>query len=131
MNRRRPVAILDKLFFVFHTSLIVFVLVGWAWKRTRLVHLFLVSLIALSWFGLGLHYGIGYCPFTDWHWQVRESLGETDLPHSYIKFLVDSCLGSDLDARLVDRLTAVLFCLAFLLSSLLAWWNFRDRGKTR
>jgi hypothetical protein len=119
------VVILDKLLFVFHSSLIIFVLIGWAWPRIRSIHLIVLLLIAFSWFGLGVCYGIGYCPFTDWHWQVRESLGETDLPLSYIKFLLDKALGSDLDRGLVDRLTVILFFVAFLISVLLSWRDFR------
>ena len=49
-------------FFVFHTAWIVFNCVGWAWRRTRRWHLATVSLTALSWFGLGIRYGWGYCP---------------------------------------------------------------------
>jgi hypothetical protein len=28
---------------------------------------------SLSWFGLGLFYGIGYCPSTDWHWRIKRA----------------------------------------------------------
>ena len=49
----------DIFFFVFHSMFILFVLVGWAWKRTRLAHLVVVGLTALSWFGLGIWYGFG------------------------------------------------------------------------
>jgi len=122
------VAILDKLFLLFHTSLIIFVLVGWLWERTRLAHLVMASLIALSWFGLGACYGIGYCPFTDWHWQVRKNMGETDLPLSYIKFLLDSFLGTDLNSRLVDNASLLLFFAAFLLSAFLSWRDLRGRS---
>lgn len=121
-------AILDKLFLLFHTSLIIFVLVGWLWERTRLAHLVMASLIALSWFGLGACYGIGYCPFTDWHWQVRKNMGETDLPLSYIKFLLDSFLGTDLNSRLVDNASLLLFFAAFLLSAFLSWRDLRGRS---
>lgn len=121
-------AILDKLFLLFHTSLIIFVLVGWLWERTRLAHLIMASLIALSWFGLGACYGIGYCPFTDWHWQVRKNMGETDLPLSYIKFLLDSFLGTDLNSRLVDNASLLLFFAAFLLSAFLSWRDLRGRS---
>ena len=32
--------------------------------------------------GLGAVYGWGYCPCTDWHWDVKRRLGETGLPRS-------------------------------------------------
>ena len=71
-------------FFVFHTLWIVFKCLGWACRRTRRWQLATISLTALSWFGLGIWYGWGYCPFTDWHWQIRERLGYHD-PPSYIQ----------------------------------------------
>ncbi|MDH3880669.1 MAG: DUF2784 domain-containing protein, partial [Desulfobacteraceae bacterium] len=55
---------LDYFFIVFHGSLILFILTGWAWKRTRRIHLITISLTILSWFGLGIFYGWGYCPCT-------------------------------------------------------------------
>ena len=67
-------------FFVVHTAWIVFTCVGWIWKRTRPWQLMTVALSALSWFGLGVWYGWGYCPCTDWHWQVRTRLGVVDPP---------------------------------------------------
>jgi len=106
----------DKFFFTFHSVLIVFSLFGWMWKKTRRANLVALSLIACSWFVLGLWYGIGYCPCTDWHWQVRMKLGDFNMPNSYVKFLLDSMTGLDLNARLVDILTLIFFILALAAS---------------
>jgi hypothetical protein len=84
---------LDKFFFVFHSTWIVFLLFGWAWRKTRRANLAVIVLTAFSWFILGIWYGYGYCPSTDWHWMVRVRLGYKDLPNSYTKFLVDSLTG--------------------------------------
>ena len=100
---------LNIFFFVFHSVLIVFILVGWVWKKTRMAHLVLVTLTALSWFGLGIWFGFGYCPCTDWHWRVRMQLGFYDMPTSYIKFLIDRPTGWDVSPRFVDASTLVLF----------------------
>ena len=62
---------LNILFFVLHSAWIALTCLGWAVRRTRLWQLAAVVLTALSWFGLGLIFGWGYCPCTDWHWQVR------------------------------------------------------------
>jgi hypothetical protein len=118
--------LLDILFFAFHTSLIAFVLTGWIWRRTRQAHLGLVLAVGASWFGLGIWYGWGYCPCTEWHWQVRRALGDTDLPVSYIKFLADDLLGTDLNAALVDGITLVTFLGAIVLSVML---NVHDRRR--
>jgi hypothetical protein len=79
--------ILNLGFFVFHTLWIAFNCVGWVWRRTRRWQFLTLTLTTLSWFGLGIWYGWGYCPCTDWHWQVRARLGYDD-PPSYVQLLV-------------------------------------------
>ncbi|MDH4273022.1 MAG: DUF2784 domain-containing protein, partial [Candidatus Aminicenantes bacterium] len=100
--------LLNKFFFVFHSCVIVFILFGWAWKKTRPANLAVILLTAFSWFILGIWYGYGYCPSTDWHWRVRLKLGIRDLPESYTKFLVDSFTGGDVSQRIVDIFTLIL-----------------------
>lgn len=118
--------ILDIAFIIFHTAWILFNLFGWIWKSTRPWNLATLSLTAFSWFVLGIWYGFGYCPCTHWHWLVRRELGYTDMPNSYIKFLIHELTGLDLDAALVDTGTAVFFFLAFAIS---LYMNFRDFRK--
>lgn len=109
-------AVLDILFLVFHTTLILFNLFGWIWKRTRKLNLITLSLTAFSWFILGIWYGFGYCPCTHWHWLVRRELGYSDMPNSYIKFLIDTLTGIEIPAQIVDTATVVLFFAAFVCS---------------
>lgn len=96
---------LDIFFTIFHSSLVLFILSGWIWKRTRNLHLYIVLLTAGSWLILGIFYGLGYCPFTDWHFRVLERLGHTDLPASYISFLVIRITGLRPNQHLVDVVT--------------------------
>jgi uncharacterized membrane protein len=115
---------LDKFFFVFHSTLIVIILFGWAWKKTRLINLAVILLTAFSWFILGIWYGYGYCPSTDWHWQVRAKLGIRDMPTSYTKFLVDSFTGWDVNQKTVDIFTLILLIgalAASLYTNIRAW----------
>ena len=120
---------LDLFFLVFHTVQIVFNLTGWIWKRTRRFHLGLMALTLFSWFGLGWFYGFGYCPSTDWHWQIKEAMGETGLPNSFIKFYMDRLTGKDWDPDLLDA-SVVFFGLGAL--GISAWVNWRDwRRQTR
>ncbi len=122
---------LDKFFFVFHSSLILLILFGWAWKKTRLLNLAVILLTAFSWFVLGIWYGYGYCPSTDWHWQVRAKLGTRDMPTSYTKFLVDSFIGGDVDQKIVDIFTLILLIAALaasLYTNIRAW---RTKRRTR
>ncbi len=112
---------LNIFFFVFHTAFILFVLLGWIWKKMRKVHLAAVLLTAFSWFGLGLFYGFGYCFCTDWHWNVRHRLGCPDMPRSYIKFLIVTVTGWDLNDGLVDAVTLGAFLGVLLLAVCLAF----------
>jgi len=69
--------ILDIFFVVFHTSVILFNLFGWIWRKTRKYNLILLVITGASWLILGLIVGtLGYCPLTDWHFDVLEKLGE-------------------------------------------------------
>jgi hypothetical protein len=119
--------ILNVGFFVFHTVWILFNCVGWAWKRTRRWHLATVSLTALSWFGLGIRYGWGYCPCTDWHWQIREGLGYLD-PPSYIQLLIGELTGIQLGPDFANALALGTLIVVALLTVLL---NVRDVRRHR
>jgi hypothetical protein len=114
---------LDKFFFVFHSVLIVFILFGWMWRKTRLANLIVILLTAFSWFILGIWYGFGFCPSTEWHWQVRMKLGYSGMPSSFTKFLIDSLTGLDVSAKLVD-IFAISFLGLAMLASVLT--NVRD-----
>ncbi|MCG8479557.1 MAG: DUF2784 domain-containing protein [Spirochaetales bacterium] len=111
--------VLDYFFLVFHAGLTVFNLVGWAWRRTRLANLVSLLLTGGSWFILGIFYGIGYCPLTDWHWRVLGRLGRTDLPRSYITYLIDRIIGLSVEGAFVERWTGILFFVALALSIIL------------
>lgn len=121
--------VLDMLLHVFHLALIGFNLTGWIWARTRKIHLVTIAATGFSWFILGLRYGLGYCPCTDWQWQIKLKLGETRLPASYVKYILDRLTGFDVSPAFADWLTGLSFGAAVLLSVTL---NLRDwRRKLR
>jgi len=120
---------LDKFFFVFHSFIILFNLFGWIWKKTRKANLILILLTLGSWFILGIWYGFGFCPCTEWHWQVRMKLGYYDMSSSYLVFLVKSITGLKVERHLVD-----IFAVAFLSAALGAsiytnWKDWRQQRK--
>ena len=122
-------AFLDVFFTVFHSVLIIFILSGWIWPKTRKLNFLAICLTGFSWFILGIWYGFGYCFCTDWHWQVRYAMGIFDMPNSYVKFLLDTITGLNWSARLVDTATLLLFISALVTSS---YVNIRDwRNKRR
>jgi hypothetical protein len=109
--------ILDIFFLIFHTSLVIFNLFGWIWRKTRKLNLITLILTGSSWLFLGLAVGtLGYCPLTDWHFRILEKLGKTDLPFSYMKYLV-------------DKLTLGAFTAALLISMILNISDFRRKVK--
>ena len=116
--------ILDIFFVVFHTSIIFFNLFGWIWRKTRKFNLILLLITGSSWLFLGLIVGtLGYCPLTDWHFTILNKLGVSDLPSSYVKYLVDRLTGLDLNPSLVDNVTLYAFLAAIGFS---LFFNLRD-----
>jgi len=113
---------LNIFFIVFHTALIIFNLFGWIWKKTRLLNLVTLLLTGLSWTVLGIWYGFGFCPCTQWHWEVRRHLGYTNMPRSYIKFLVDWWTHLHVSAYTVNLWTGILYVAALVVS---LWVNFK------
>ncbi|MGK6349971.1 DUF2784 domain-containing protein [Parapedobacter sp. DT-150] len=108
--------LLDVFFSLLHLVIIGFNLLGWIWPSTRRLHLYSVLLTAASWLLLGIWFGIGYCPITDWQWQVKAELGEENLPNSFIKYQADHLTGADISASTIDMVTAVSFAAVALLS---------------
>ncbi|MFT7233493.1 MAG: hypothetical protein ACI8TA_002718 [Cyclobacteriaceae bacterium] len=97
---------LDYLFTAFHTLLVLFVLFGWIFPKTRTAHLILLGLVLFAWVGLGLYKGVlGYCPLTDWHWDIKRSLGERNIPSSFIEYMAEKITGIDFPRKLVDGFT--------------------------
>ena len=120
--------LIDIGFLTLHGMLVLFNLVGWIWSRTRRLHLITMGLTMLSWFALGLWRGFGYCPLTDWHWQVKRQLGQGPLPYSWFKYYLDGLTGYDWNPAFVDGAVVALGLAAFGLSIA---GNLRDWRRAR
>ena len=122
---------LDIFFTAFHSLLVLFILFGWIWKKTRRLNLICILLTAASWLGLGIFYGLGYCPLTDWHFNILRRLGYTDLPNSYLSFLFTRLTGLQIDQNLVDAVTLWGLVIAMMISIFLNFrhWFLRSRKK--
>ena len=84
-------------------------------KSTRKAHLIAIGLVLIAWLGIGLYKGvIGYCPLTDWHWDIKRSLGERNIPSSFTEYMLEKITGHDLDRKLVDIGTAAGLILSVL-----------------
>jgi len=106
--------------FVLHSLLIVFNMTGWAWRRTRWLHLITVGVTLFSWFVLGAFYGWGYCVCTDWHFQIRTALGYIDPEVNYLQLLSAKMLGLSISSTFADRI-ALLALVYILVATAIAW----------
>lgn len=111
--------LLDNAFFAFHTLLIVFNMTGWAFRRTRLLHLVTMAATAFSWFVLGAFYGWGYCICTHWHFLVRRQLGYHDQETNYVQLLAKR-VGLPLTPLESERIAWIVFAL-ILVAMAVVW----------
>ena len=122
---------LDIFYTVVHLSITGFNLLGWIWPATRKAHLITAAITAACWGLLGIWYGFGYCPVTDWQWDVKTKLGETNLPNSFIKYFADKVSGRDINPVLIDNLTLWLFVAAILLSVYFNFFHKKGAARSR
>ena len=120
--------LIDHFFTVLHGGLILFILIGWIWRKTRRIHLVAIGITFLSWFGLGIFFGWGYCPCTDWHWEVKRKIGETNLPKSYVKYYLDNLSSVTWEPIMVDIAVMIIGILTLALS---IWLNLNDYKSNR
>ena len=119
---------LDILYTIIHLLIIGFNLFGWIWPLTRKAHLITIGATAASWFILGIWFGWGYCPVTDWQWDVKEKLGERDLPASFITYFANKLTAKDFSDRLVNEITLIIFVLLIIIT---VYVNFFRKPSTR
>jgi hypothetical protein len=121
--------LLDWTLFLGHVCLILFNMVGWIWKKTRVWHLVTMSLTAFSWFVLGAIYGWGYCFCTDYHAEILRKLGHPDADATFIQLLFKRLFRISLSQSVADNLTIVVFAL-IVVATVIVWtrqWS-RRRG---
>ncbi len=117
-------AALDVLCHIIHLFVILFNLLGWVHPRTRGAHRVLVAATAFFWLVIGPVYGgLGYCPLTGWHWDVKISRGEGPLPASYIDYLLQMA-GVQAAPAMIDMAVGGVFFVVCCVT--LYMWR-RDR----
>jgi hypothetical protein len=118
--------LLDWFFILFHFAIILFNQFGWIWKKSRRWNLYLLLITGFFWFGFGFFYGWGYCPLTDWHFQVLGRLGKSPSEYSYITYIITRFFGLHLKASIVDAVTLICYLSALFISIFL---NLRNKRK--
>ena len=88
----------DYAFFILHTALIVFSIVGWAFRSTRTLHLVAFVVTSLSWFVIGPMFcnKLGWCVCTHYHLMIRSAL-EYQSEINYIDMLVNRISGGTIN----------------------------------
>ncbi len=119
--------VLDYFLTILHLVIIGLNLFAWIWPKTRKLHLYIVGITLFCWLGLGIWYGLGYCPITDWQWQVKTKLGETNLPNSFVKYHLDRLTGKNIPDTTVDIITLGSFLIAIICSVKV---NFFSRNRS-
>lgn len=122
---------LNIFFFIFHTLIVLFNIMGWIFKATRKWNLILLLLTGCSWFILGIWYGWGYCVCTDWHWDVRRKLGYIEESDNYIHFLFLKLTGINLPDKLVENGVMIFFVLSLAMSISLNLRDYIQRRKEK
>ena len=120
--------LLNILFFVFHSFIVLINTLGWIFRPTRKLNLLTLLLTGASWFILGIWYGWGYCVCTHWHWIVREKLGYHDESRNYIHFLILKLTGLDLAEKPLETGIMIIFSISIVMSISL---NLRDHFKKK
>lgn len=116
--------LLDLFMHIIHLSAIFFLLVGWTFHETQLPHFVLAWLVFLSWFGLGLIYGFGYCLMTDVHWRIKDKLGARPSAKVYVKYMLDKVLPINIDEGFVDQVSTYVFFTVFAIANYLTLMTF-------
>ncbi|MFS4460528.1 DUF2784 family protein [Bdellovibrio sp. HCB2-146] len=106
--------VLDYFLHILHFAVIISNLFLWWFPSTLKTSQITIVGTLISWLVCGYFYGWGYCFLTDWQWQVKDKLGEENLPYSYITYLLHKLGIYAIDPRLVDNIVAVLMIVAII-----------------
>ena len=99
--------LIDGLFHSVHIFIILFVATGWIFSALLPYHLALISLTLACWFILGIWFGFGYCPISDWHWKFKGAVGEGRPDGSYIYVVLQRFSQRKLNAAVVDKVVLI------------------------
>ena len=119
---------LDAFFTLLHVIIIAINLFGWIPPATRKFHFIFIVVTAFCWFILGIWFGMGYCPITDWQWRIKERLGERNLPASFITYYINKISHSNFSDSFINLFTLIFFIAAALLS---VYFNFIKRRRAK
>lgn len=110
--------LLNIVFHLIHLTIIFIFLFGLFFEKFRPLHFILSISILISWAGLGIIFGFGYCLLTDLHWKVKKKLNQNPGTELYIKYVIDKLTGRDISQDLINILTNCIFFCIFIISAI-------------
>jgi hypothetical protein len=99
----------DRGLYALHLTTTTIIVFGWIPSETRMLNWYLIVATFISWLGLGVMYGFGFCLFTSIQSRIRQRLGEGPPIESFMKDLLDRITGRDLNANYVEIVTQAVF----------------------
>lgn len=123
-------AALDYALAAIHVAFILSFLLLWIPRSTSRVHGYVVLVTALSWFGVGLFKGFGYCVLTDLEWHVKRARGIRHIPGSFLKYAGDFITGKDLSPAVVNTVAATTFLFGCAVALFRLWQRGRERSSS-
>jgi hypothetical protein len=103
--------LLANVFFWFHVLLGIFILVGWAFPRLKILYIALLLVWMFSWIVLG------YCPVTKWEFSLRRKYDKSiDTNAEAIQFYVKKILGKTITSRSVFIGGGIVFAIGLFLA---------------
>jgi len=122
--KRATLIAADRLLYLTHLAAMLFIVFGWMLPATRLANWYLIVLTFVSWFGLGLVFGFGFCLITGIQSKIRQRLGYREPMDSFVKHVLDRLTGRDLNPLHVEIGTQASFYASAAAS---AYVNFLHR----
>lgn len=114
---------------IFHAFLLFFIGSGWVFNKTRRTHLLGLGLVSFSWVGLGFWHGWGYCVMTDVHWNIKRHLGQSDLPASFISYMLKRGFDLSVPDSQINMMSYVILIMVIVMSVTLNIRDYRIKSK--
>jgi hypothetical protein len=99
----------DRGLYALHLTTTTIIVFGWIPPATRMLNWYLIVATFVSWLGLGLMFGFGFCLFTSIQSRIRRRLGEGEVMDSFMKDVFDRLTGRDLNPQHVEIVTQAVF----------------------
>ncbi len=99
---------LDVFFNFIHIIIILINCFGWAFKETLKLNIILLLITMLSWTILGIFFGLGFCFLTNLHFSLLGELKSTNIPFSYLDYLLIENFNLKVSSQTISLLSIVV-----------------------